>query len=70
MAIETVLPLNKRLAGMAAQIRQVIPATEVRLFSSRARGDARPESDMDLFITAPDDWLGKSRLTPISWTSR
>ena len=59
MAIETGLHLNKRLAGMAAEIRQVIPAAEVRLFGSWARGDARPESDVDLLITAPDDWLGQ-----------
>ena len=59
MAIATGLPLNKRLAGMAAEIRQVIPAAEVRLFGSWARGDARPESDVDLLITAPDDWLGQ-----------
>ncbi len=30
---------------MAAQIRQLIPAAEVRLFGSRARGQARPDSD-------------------------
>jgi predicted nucleotidyltransferase len=51
---------------MAAEIRQVIPAAKVRLFGSWARGDARPESDVDLLITAPDDWLGQSGLTPIS----
>jgi len=59
MVIASGLPLNKRLAGMAAEIRQVIPAAEVRLFGSWARGDARPESDVDLLITAPDEWLGQ-----------
>ena len=49
--------IEERLAGMAAAIRQLIPAAEVRLFGSRARGDAGPDSDIDLLITAPDGWL-------------
>ncbi len=44
---------------MAAQIHQLIPAAEVRLFGSRARGQARPDSDVDLLITAPDAWLAQ-----------
>ncbi len=32
MAMATGLPLSKRLAGMAAEMREVIPAAEVRLF--------------------------------------
>ena len=42
---------------MAAEIREEIPEAEVRLFGSHARGEARPESDIDLLITVPDDWL-------------
>ena len=33
------------------------PAAEVCLFVSRARGEAGPDSDVDLLITAPDAWL-------------
>jgi predicted nucleotidyltransferase len=29
----------------------------VRLFGSRARGTARPDSDLDLLVTVPDAWL-------------
>ncbi len=29
----------------------------MRLFGSRARGSAGPDSDIDLLITAPDDWV-------------
>jgi len=29
----------------------------VRLFGSRARGNASPDSDIDLLITVPDIWL-------------
>ena len=58
-------PIDQRLQGMAALIRQRIPGAEVRLYScgeacgygSRARGTAGPESDIDLLITAPDAWL-------------
>ena len=47
------------LRQMAAEIREEIPEAEVRLFGSHARGDARPESDIDLLITVPDDWLAQ-----------
>jgi predicted nucleotidyltransferase len=57
MAVVTTAPIEQRLAGMAAEIRQLVPAAEVRLFGSRARGEARPDSDVDLLITAPDAWL-------------
>ena len=52
---------------MAAAIRAEIPGAEVRLYScgeafgygSRARGEARPDSNVDLLITAPDAWLAE-----------
>ena len=43
------------LLQMAAEIREEIPEAEVRLFGSHARGDARPDSDIDLLITVTDD---------------
>jgi hypothetical protein len=55
------VPIEQRLAVMAADIRRLIPAAEVRLFGSRARGGARPDSDVDLLITAPDAWLCGAR---------
>ncbi len=48
-----------QLRAMAAAIRAEIPGAEVRLFGSRARGEARPDSDIDLLITAPDAWLAE-----------
>jgi len=59
MVTSAARPIDQRLAGMAARIRQLIPAAEVRLFGSRARGQARPDSDVDLLITAPDAWLAQ-----------
>ena len=49
--------IEKRLPVMAAVIHRAIPGCEVRLFGSRARGQAGPDSDIDLLITAPDSWL-------------
>ncbi len=47
------------LQQMAAEIQQEIPGAEVLLFGSHARGEARPESDLDLLITANDGWLAQ-----------
>ena len=49
--------IEQRLPAMAPVIHQVIPGSEVRLFGARARGQAGPVSDIDLLITAPDNWL-------------
>ena len=59
MPTGTAATIEQRLALMAANIRRLIPAAEVRLFGSRARGRARPDSDVDLLITAPDAWLAQ-----------
>ncbi len=49
--------IEQRLPAIAAVIHQAIPGSEVRLFGSRARDQAGPDSDIDLLITAPDSWL-------------
>jgi predicted nucleotidyltransferase len=45
------------LSTIAADFQAVIPAAEVRLFGSHARGTERPDSDLDLLVTVPDEWL-------------
>ena len=45
------------LRTIAAEIEAAIPGAQVRLFGSRARGTARPDSDLDLLVTVPDGWL-------------
>lgn len=45
------------LRTIAAEILATIPGAEVQLFGSRARGTARPDSDLDLLVTVPDAWL-------------
>jgi predicted nucleotidyltransferase len=57
-------PLSRTIT---AEIQAAIPGAEVRLYScgeasgygSRARGTARPDSDIDLLVTVPDEWLAK-----------
>jgi predicted nucleotidyltransferase len=51
------------LRTIATEIQAAIPGAEVRLFGSRARGSERPDSDLDLLVTVPDEWLANhSRL--------
>jgi len=57
MAASEQLPMAQRLAGMTAGIRALIAEAEVRLFGSRARGEACADADVDLLITATDAWL-------------
>jgi predicted nucleotidyltransferase len=47
------------LRQMAAEIHAEIPEAEVRLFGSHARGDARPDSDVDLMIIVTDAWYNQ-----------
>lgn len=53
----TASPIDPRISTVAAGIAAAIPEAQVRLFGSRARGTARPDSDVDLLITVPDLWL-------------
>ena len=53
----TASPIDPRISTVAAGIAAAIPEAQVRLFGSRARGTARPDSDVDLLITVPDQWL-------------
>ena len=45
------------LRTIVVEIQAAIPGAEVRLFGSRARGNERPDSDLDLLVTVPDEWL-------------
>jgi predicted nucleotidyltransferase len=51
------IPIDPRIRVIAAGIAAAIPEAQVRLFGSRARGTSRPDSDVDLLITVPDQWL-------------
>jgi predicted nucleotidyltransferase len=53
----SVITIDPRISAIASGIAAAIPGVQVRLFGSRARGTARPDSDVDLLITVPDHWL-------------
>ncbi len=55
--VTSAIPIDPRISAVASGIAAVIPEAQVRLFGSRARGTARPDSDVDLLITVPDHWL-------------
>lgn len=59
----SVITIDPRISAIASGIAAAIPEGQVRLFGSRARGTARPDSDVDLLITVPDHWLaGRDRV--------
>ena len=52
------------LAPLLARIRAAYQPEEIWLFGSRARGDARPDSDWDVFVVVPD-WTSDEDLDPL-----
>lgn len=40
---------------IVAALRQAVPVEEIWLFGSCARGDAKPDSDLDLLVVLADD---------------
>ena len=67
MTMTAAAAIEARPPLLAAEIRARIPGAQVRLFGSRARGNAGPESDIDLLITVPDVWLAShDRWTTLS----
>ena len=49
-------PMNETalLDEIVRRIRSVVQPTRIVLFGSRARGEARPDSDIDLLVEVPD----------------
>jgi predicted nucleotidyltransferase len=39
------------------RLQKVVPILEIKVFGSRARGDATNESDLDVFISGIDDYI-------------
>lgn len=53
---------------LAGKIREHFPTAEVRLFGSRARGDASPESDMDVCVILDSlDRDARDLISHIAW---
>ena len=56
---DSAITVDPRISLIAAAISAAIPEAQIRLFGSRAKGTARPDSDVDLLITVPDHWLAE-----------
>ncbi|MFM6190149.1 nucleotidyltransferase domain-containing protein [Planktothrix sp.] len=39
------------------RLQKVVPILQIKVFGSRARGDATNESDLDVFISGIDDYI-------------
>ena len=63
--------LKEPLEVFRRNVRRRIRVEAVWLFGSRARGDARPDSDVDLIVVSPDfrglDLVERSRLIRPCW---
>ena len=46
---------DRPLAEMVARLVKAFEPLKIDLFGSRARGEARPDSDYDLLLVVPDD---------------
>lgn len=42
------------LPEVASKVRRLCPDAQLRLYGSRARGEARPDSDWDFLVLVPD----------------
>ena len=56
---------NDVLADITRRIVEVVKPDKLILFGSRARGDAREDSDVDLLVIKPSDQASHLRALPI-----
>jgi uncharacterized protein len=53
-AQQTSDPLQEQLRDLVARVLAVTPAHRILLFGSAARGERRPDSDLDIMVVAPE----------------
>jgi predicted nucleotidyltransferase len=54
LASRPAVPAPEELYPLLARVEEALHPLEVWLFGSRARGDARPDSDWDILAVLPD----------------
>jgi uncharacterized protein len=69
MARNPMLPADRNILDLfASRVRELEPGARIWAFGSRARGDAHPESDLDLCIVLPDPTEEVARgIRDIAW---
>lgn len=53
---------------LKARLSQRVPILDFRIFGSRARGNAAPDSDLDVFVVIPErNHAHEATISDISW---
>jgi predicted nucleotidyltransferase len=57
------------LTGFKRRLQERLPVDKLVLFGSRARGDADPDSDMDVLVVlnTPVDWTVQKAVSECAW---
>ncbi len=59
---------NRIVRRLKLRLQKITPINRIVVFGSRARGDASPDSDLDMFIEIPElDADLRSQIREIAW---
>ena len=60
------MKISEPVGRAAARLHEARPEAVIILFGSQARGDARPDSDMDFFVIQPEVLSRRAEMTFLS----